>query len=115
MSPYQDALTWIRRHPGSGSASGLAKLILSLWNLECAFSFRECIYNLDEERTALAVRVVAHFAQHGEDRELVEAGHAVCREFPRLWDLGQAADQAKHVQRDAWRKEAATRPAYLDQ
>ena len=108
MSPYQDVLAWTRKHPGTGSATSLAKLILSLWNDECGFSFRECIHNLDEERTALALRVVAHFAAVGEDSELVTVGHEVCREYPRLWDLGQAGDQAKRALRAAWDKEAAT-------
>ena len=107
MSPYHDALTWIHRHPGTGSTNSLAKLILSLWNTECGFSVHECLHNLDEDRTALALRLVTHFAAHGEDAELVAVGHEVCREYPRLWDLGQAGDQAKQALRDAWDKEAA--------
>jgi hypothetical protein len=109
MSPYHEALAWIRKHPGTGSAASLAKLILSLWNWECCFSFRECIHNLDDERTALALRLVAHFAAEGEDPDLVAVGHEVCREYPRLWKLGQAADQAKQALRAAWDKEAAAR------
>jgi hypothetical protein len=104
MSPYKEALSWIQRHPGTGGANSLAKLILSLWNDECGFSFRECIHNLDEDRTALAVRMVSHFATHGEDSELVEIGHEVCGDYPRLWDLGQAADQAKNRLRGEWEK-----------
>jgi len=106
MSPYQDALAWIRNHPGTGSAASLAKLVLSLWNAECGFSFRECIYNRDEAHTALALRMVTHFAAAGEDADLVAAGYEVCRDYPRLWDLGQAGDQAKHALRAAWDKEA---------
>jgi len=101
MSPYQDALAWIRAHPGTGSATSLAKLILSLWNADCGFSFRECIGNLDEERTALALRIVTHFASVGEDADLVAAGDAVCRDWPHLWDSAQAGDRAKRALRAA--------------
>jgi hypothetical protein len=105
-SPYHEALAWIRKHPGTGSTTSLAKLVLSLWNIECCFSFRECIHNLDDERTALALRIVTHFAARGEDADLVAIGHAVCSEYPRLWDLGQAGDQAKHALRTIWDQEA---------
>ncbi len=104
-SPYQEALGWIQRHPGTGSAGSLAKLVLSLWNDDCAFSFRECVGNLDEDRTALALRMVARFAARGEDPELVGAGHEVCRAYPRLWDLGQAADTAKRQLQAQWRRD----------
>ncbi|ARJ66149.1 hypothetical protein WV31_10980 [Magnetospirillum sp. ME-1] len=106
MTPYAEALHWIKAKPGTGSAETLAKLVLSIWNSDCAFSFRECIANLDPERTALAVRVAAHFAEVGEDDELVEIGHAVCALYPRLWDLGEAADEAKTALRRRWMQEA---------
>lgn len=35
-SPYREALDWIERHPGTGSATSLAKLILSFWNGDVA-------------------------------------------------------------------------------
>jgi hypothetical protein len=89
MSPYPEALTWIRRHPGTAGARGLAKLVLSLWNDECAFSLRECLSGLDAERTALALRLVSHFAEHGEERELIEMGHAVCRDLPNSGRSGR--------------------------
>ena len=109
-SPYEEALALIRKHPGTGSATSLAKLILSLWNVECCFSFRECIHNLDDERTALALQIITRFAARGEDADVVAVGHAVCSEYPRLWDLGQAGDQAKHALRTTWdRRAAATR------
>ena len=110
-SPYEEALALIRKHPGTGSATSLAKLILSLWNVECCFSLRECIHNLDDERTALALQIVTRFAARGEDADLVAVGHAVCREYPWLWDLGQAGDQAKHALRITWDREAAATQA----
>jgi hypothetical protein len=107
MSPYHDALAWIRRHPGTGSSDTLAKLILSVWNVGCGFSIRECLHNLDADRTALALRMVAHLAAHGEDTELVTVGYEICHEYPQLWDLGQAGERAKHALRDIWDKDAA--------
>jgi len=104
-SPYREALDWINRNPGTSSAAGLAKLILSLWNGDVAFSFRECINSLDGGRTQLALRMVAYFADHGEDPELVQIGHEVCEVYPRLWELGDAADQAKVALRQWWSDE----------
>lgn len=106
MSPYGEALHWIETKPGTGSAETLAKLLLSLWNADCGFSFRECIANLDPQRTELAVRVVAHFARVGEDEELVEVGSKVCETYPRLWELSEAADEAKRDVMRRWREEA---------
>jgi hypothetical protein len=107
LSPYQDALDWIHKSPGTGSASSPAKLILSLRNADRGFSFRESIRNLDEKRTALALRMMTHFAAAGEDADLVTASHEVCRDYPRLWDLGQAGHRAKRALRTAWDKQAA--------
>lgn len=110
-SPYREALEFIRQHQFSGSAATLAKLVLSLWNSDAAFSFRECVSNLDEARTAIALRCVAHFAKHGEDGELVEVGYAVHDLFPRLWELGAEATEAKSKLRQKWEDEARRREA----
>lgn len=58
QNPYREALLWTQQHPGTGSANSMAKLILSLWNEDCGYSFRECIGNLDGNLTRLAVRMV---------------------------------------------------------
>src|SRR6202035_1565981 len=71
--PYQVAWQRIERNPCTSSASSLVKLILSLWNQSNAFSLRECVDNLDGERTQLALRVAIHFANYREDRELVRS------------------------------------------
>lgn len=102
MPPYQEALKWIHAHPGTGGSAGLAKLILSVWNDECCFSFRECIRSLDGERTELAVRLVTYFAEHGEDDELVKVGHEVCELYPGLWQLTEVANQAMAQLRQEW-------------
>lgn len=103
VSPYKGALAHIERHPGTGSAHRLAKLLLSLWNGEdCGFSFRECIEGLDDTRLHIALGCVTYFAQHGEDAELVDIGHLVHALYPRVWDLGVAARDAKAALREQW-------------
>ena len=102
MNPYDEAVGWIDRHPTTGSATRLAKLLLSLWNADVKFSFRECVDSLDETRTDLAVRMVAHFARHGEDADLQAAGVRVCRDHPQLWELGNARSDAQAALRQIW-------------
>jgi hypothetical protein len=104
-NPYREAEAWIEQHAGTGSATSLAKLVLSFRNADCAFSFRECISNLDERNTALAIKMVAYFARHGEDKDLCEVGENICKAHSRLWDLGQAADEARCALRARWREE----------
>jgi hypothetical protein len=103
VSPYVEAWRWIERHPGTGSARSFAKLLLSLWNQEAAFAFRECVDNLDAERLQLALRVAIHFANYGEDEELRTIGYQVCELYPRLWQLGEAATRAKIDLQEKWR------------
>lgn len=103
MSPYERALAHVEQHPGTGSAQRLAKLLLSLWNGEdCGFSFRECIEGLDADRMAIALDCVKWFAQHGETAELVDVGDRVYSLYPRTWELGIAARDAKAALRAAW-------------
>lgn len=104
-SPYQEALTIIERHAGTGGASGLAKLLLSLYNDECAFAWRECTRSLDESNQALALQIVTHFEAHGEDADLRRAGERLVELYPRLWDLGQAATDAKRALTRRWEDE----------
>jgi len=67
------------------------------------------IHNLDEDRTALALRMVTHFTARGEDSELVGAGHRLCRDCPHLWEIVEAGDAAKKKRRAALDAEAAAR------
>lgn len=115
-SVYREALAWITQHPGTGSANSLAKLVLSLWNSDCAYPVSECLRNLDGGLIHLAVRMVNHYSEHGEDDELRAIGEAVFRLYPRLWDLGQVMKAAAHKQRDAWARAGAAESArlYLD-
>jgi hypothetical protein len=104
-TPYHEALSWIEKYPGTGSASSLAKLLLSLWNSGCSFSYRECIDNLDDTLAHLAVRVIKHFSDHGEDEDLVRVGYRVHELYPRLWDAGQAMREARAELRRQWELE----------
>ena len=108
MSPYYEALRHIEQHPDTGSAASLAKLVLSFWNTECSFSFRECVGNLDTNLTALALQMASHFSTYGEDAELIQIGHAVCKRYPRLWDVGQAMTNARQDLRSHWYHEDET-------
>lgn len=110
---YREALAWITEHPGTGSANSLAKLILSLWNSDCAYPVSECLGNLDGRLTRLAVRMVNLYSERGEDDELRAVGEAVFKLYPRLWDLGQVMKTAAHEQRDAWARADAAESARL--
>ena len=115
-NPYEPALVWIRKDPTTGSATGLAKLILSLWNDDAAYSLRECCYSFDDIREAWALKMVAHFFKHGEDDFLVDAGKEVYRLCPFLWDVGYAGTEGKRaaiakIQRD---REKALKQEYPD-
>jgi hypothetical protein len=94
-NPYKPALSWIRSNSGTGSTIGLVKLILSLWNDDAAFSFRECVRSFDDIRSAWALKIIAHFLKHGEDRFLRDAGKEVYELYPYIWDEGYAGSEAK--------------------
>lgn len=97
MTPYQQALELIEQHPGCGSTIELSKLVLSLYNgRECPFSFAECVASLDSKNTQLALDMVKHYCDHGEDADLRKVGAKVVTLYPHLWELGRAAWQAKY-------------------
>ena len=108
-SPYQEALEFIRQNPGCGSTMGMSKLILSLWNSDCCFSYRECISQFDNSRLRLAQRIMSEFNVNGETQELCDIGHRVHELYPRLWDLGQAGTDAKDALNRRWREEREAR------
>jgi hypothetical protein len=106
MTPYFEALAFIRNHPGgTGGTTGLSKLILSLWNEECCYSYRECVRALDDQNRDLAIRIIQHFHAVGEDRELVEIGHEIIRTYPRLWDITEAQIEARRTLEDRWEQQ----------
>lgn len=114
IGPYDEALLFIKRHPGTGGAGSLAKLILSLYNEMCGFSFAECMGYLDEQLTSLALRMVQDYAAHGETDDLRAAGKILADElYPRLWEMSVAMRDAREATRQKWRDEE--RKAELDE
>jgi hypothetical protein len=96
MTPYTAAFKWIQQHPFTGSSESLAKLVLSLWNAEeCAFSYRECVRNLDSSLSKLASSIIEHFNQVGEDQELVKIGYEIVQTYHYLWEIGEAQYKAR--------------------
>lgn len=103
ISPYDEAFQFIQRNPGTGGASSLAKLILSLYNDSCGYSFAECIGNLDDRLTLLALRVVQDYADRGESADLRAAGKVIHDDlYPRLWEMGLAMQDARTNLRSKW-------------
>lgn len=109
QNPYAPAVAWIREASTTGSGIGLAKLILSLWNDDAAFSFRECTRSFDPTRASWALRIVAHFLAAGEDAFLREAGRQVCDICPRVWDEGYAGSEAKRAIVREWERQCEER------
>lgn len=113
ISPYDEALQFIKQNPGTGGASGLAKLILSLYNGDiCGYSFAECVGSLDDPLSGVALRMVQDYAARGETDDLREAGKLLHDEiYPRLWEMGIAMRDARAALRAKW--EAEEREAEL--
>jgi hypothetical protein len=106
ISPYDEALHFIKRHPGTGGASSLAKLVLSLYNDICGYSFSECISKLDEHLIAVALRMVQYYALHGETDDLRAVGRTIRDElYPQLWEVGIAMRDARQALRNEWEAE----------
>ena len=109
---YNEALATIRRHPGTGGASSLAKLVLSLYNDLCGFSFAECVGNLDDHNTGLAIRLVTDYAAHGETEELRQVGKVLSDDlYPGLWEMGVAMRNSRAAIREKWQVEEKAREA----
>lgn len=104
-SPYQQALDSIEHDPESGSATSLAKLILSLYNEQCGFAISECIGNLDTQLTSIALKMVAHYASYGEDEELRRIGRPLADQYERLWQQGVAMRDARTALHERWIEE----------
>lgn len=104
ISPYDEALKFIRRNPGTGGASSLAKLILSLYNGDiCSYSVVECFGNLDDRLRTIAFEMVHNRVERGETDDLLAAGTLIREElYPRLWELGLAMSDARRATRDKW-------------
>jgi hypothetical protein len=103
ISPYGEAWSWIAQHPGTGSATSLAKLLLTLSH--GGFSLKECLHELDDARLEMALRVVNHFAVYERDPELLEIERRIEASEPRLATVTQAAAAAREALRKRWRSE----------
>lgn len=113
ISPYDEALQFIKQNPGTGGAGSLAKLVLSLYNSDCGFSFAECVGNLDARLTGIALSMVQGYAARGETDDLRAAGKIIADDlYPRLWEMSLAMRDARAALRAEW--EAAERKAELD-
>jgi hypothetical protein len=112
VSPYDEALLIIRQHPGTSGAGGLAKLLLSLYNDQCGFSFAECVSGLDDRLTSVALRMVQDYARRGETEDLRAAGKILVDDlYPGLWEMGTAMQEAREAVRKRWKREEQDREA----
>lgn len=112
FSPYDEALLIIRQHPGTSGAGGLAKLLLSLYNDLCGFSFAECVSGLDDRLTGVALRMVQDYARRGETEDLRAAGKILVDDlYPGLWEMGIAMREAREAVRQRWKREEQDREA----
>lgn len=107
QSPYQEALDWINHHPGTESAEGMVKLLLSLSDSSYAFSLRECAEGMDEFALSVALRVVSHYARIGDahDRELQATAHGLAERYPRLTEVADASARTRQDLAARWRQE----------
>lgn len=103
VSPYDEALQFIKQNPGTGGAGSLAKLVLSLYNDLCGYSFAECVGNLDDRLTQIALRMVQDYAARGETDDLLAAGKMIADDlYPQLWEMGRAMQDARQALREKW-------------
>jgi len=94
-TPYERAYEMLTRHPGTGGSYALGKMILSLYNDENCFSFRECVDGRDAEIVQVCIDMAVYYAQRGEDEALRAVGRKVCEAYPRLLEIGYAGHLAK--------------------
>jgi hypothetical protein len=105
MTPYEDAMAFIKSNYGSSSSAGMAKLILSLYNSGHSFGLGECLNSFDGKRLVLAQNLILHYMEYGEDGSLREAGRKIYEIWPRLIELSDAASLAKAEVREKWHVE----------
>lgn len=105
MGVYEEAWRWIEQNPGTSGASGLAKLVLSLYNSNCGFAFSECVAVLDDNLTNLSIRMATEYARLGETEELRQVGKLVAEQYDRLWLQGEAMRDVRYQLRRKWELE----------
>lgn len=95
MTPYGQAWDLIQKYGDSGGATGLKKLLLSLFDPDQAFGIRECTVSFDSKLQELAIKVITHFFSVGEDEELRNIGRHIIKENRRLYEIGMAGEKVK--------------------
>jgi hypothetical protein len=98
-SPYRAALAHISTNPGTSSALGLSKLILSLYNRAYPFSLAECTFGFDELRNILAGQMVMAYLQYGETDDLLDVGARIKALHPELVEQAEFVREAKLARR----------------
>ena len=64
---------WCAKNPGTGSALGLMRLVLSLYNGRAfSFSIPVCVWDLDPTRTEWAKAIILDYFERGENMDLLE-------------------------------------------
>ena len=93
--PYDKAFRMLTTHPYTGGSYALAKMILSLYNDENCYSFRECVDGRDYDIREICVEMALYYARYGEDAHLRMIGEKVCAIYPHLLEIGYAGHLAK--------------------
>lgn len=106
-SPYHAALRWIEGEGyGTGSATRVAKCVLSLYNgEEHPWPMADILGGLDSRLSALVLAMVRDYADHGETAELIEVGKRVWHLEPGLVELGRAMHEARREVHRRWDRE----------
>lgn len=115
MNPFAEALQFIQTNKGTSSATGMAKLILSIYNSNHSFGIADCLQSFDKNRLELAMRMINHYGMAGEDADLLNAGREIYNSHPNLIELSNAASDAKSEVRDKWRREQEAKSAEEDE
>lgn len=103
---YTAALKWIVENSGTSGATGLAKMVLSLYNRNCGFAFSECIGGLDANLTAMCVKMCEEYSRMGENDELRQVGEELANNlYYRLWKEGIAMSDTRRSLQEKWERE----------
>lgn len=93
-----EAIRLIEELPSTGTALGLGKLILSLYNRKHPFGLGECVKSFDKERDAFAMRIVIQYLNSDETDALRAARRRVIELMPGLVDVSAARNAGDPTQ-----------------
>ncbi|MGZ8256610.1 MAG: hypothetical protein ACXWTX_02445 [Gallionella sp.] len=103
-NPYLVGLELVKQHDTTSGQLALAKFILSIYNDCHAFSIGEILCSLDARYTEVVFTMLNYYAKNGETSELRQAGEWVYANFPRLIELSEAMQSARHQVRCEWER-----------